>query len=378
MVRIRRCWALGAVALVVLAMAAVGCGGSDDDESSEGGSGKLVIGSFGGTWGEALELGLAEPFERETGIDVVVNPTVDLAASRAAIESGNNPPEDITDWAWATHNELEKDGLLAKIDYDEFDEATTKQVPEELLGESIVGWAQVGTGLCFDKTEFPDGERQPSTWADFWDTQTFPGKRAMLAWSIEPEPEFGLVAAGEAGSDPKPDPGQLYPLDVDLAFEQVEKLRPSIAAFPESPSVIVQLLIDGEVAMAPCFTHRAWSLIDSGFEDRIGVSFDQARSVTQTWAVWKDAPNRENAMKFIAWAFKPENQARWAQLANAAPSNPAALKEMPEEARERAVTSPTHETTFHKDDSYYIGETEGKTNHELITERWLEFAGSGG
>jgi putative spermidine/putrescine transport system substrate-binding protein len=362
------------LALVTFALVVAGCGG-DDDDSGEAGSGKLVIGSFGGTWGEAIELGLAEPFEQETGIEVVVNPTVDLAASEAAIESGNAPPEDITDYSFAQHNELQQKGLLAPIDYGEFDEKTRSDVPEELLGKYIVGWATIGEGLCFNKEAFPDDGPQPATWADFWDTEKFPGDRAMLDWSIEPETEFGVIAAGGAGPGPKPDEGKLYPLDIDLAFDQLEKLEPHISTFTDSPSVIMQLVVDGEVAMAPCFTHRAQSLIASGFEDRIGLSYEQARVIPQTWAVWKNAANKENAMKFIAWAFEPENQARWAQLANAAPSNEAALDELPKEAREAAVTDPSHETTFRKSDAWYIEEVNGKTNFQRIIDRWEQFAG---
>ncbi len=64
-----------------------------------------------------------------------------------------------------------------------------------------------------------DGAK-PTTWADFYNVEKFPGTR-----SVYDHPrgnlEIALLADGV-------DPAKLYPLDVDRAFKKLATLKPSI------------------------------------------------------------------------------------------------------------------------------------------------------
>jgi putative spermidine/putrescine transport system substrate-binding protein len=359
--------------LVVLALCALalgaGCGGDDDDENSAGGKGKLVINSYGGTWGEAIELGFIEEFERETGIEVELLSTADTAKSKLALETGNEPPEDIVDTGYANSIPLAEAGLLEPIPWDEFDPEVVDPLPESVKREYAAEWGGFAMGLCYDKRKFPDGGPQPSNWADYWDFEKFPGKRGHPLWvtgAAEPMPEFALLADGVA-------PEELYPIDAERAFAKMDELRPNVPKFAATPPELGQQLVDGTVVMELCFTHRVNKLIDGG-ADFIGISFDQARTQNDAFIVWKDAPNKENAMQFIEFILRKEQQARWARLGYTAPVHPDAGGELPEEVAARIATSPQNlPETFAKDEEYYADAQDGTTNQERLTEAFQEW-----
>ncbi|MDL2403801.1 extracellular solute-binding protein [Rhizobium mayense] len=323
--------------------------------------GKLVISSWGGNWGKSIQLGLVDAFEKKTGIKVQLLSTQDAAKSKAAILSGNQPPEDILDTTYTTGYTLSRDGLLADIDYSKFDQKSLAALPDYVKQKFGFGYGQFAIGICYDKKKFPAG-KEPKTWADFWNVKDFPGKRGMLAWPEERTPEMGLLADGVAVKD-------LYPLDTKAAFKKLEALKGDIPTFPTSPSVLSQMLVDRQVAMEACYTHRVQALIDGGVS-RIGIVFDGARLQTQYFTVWKNAPNKENAMKFLAFVADAAPQAAWAQIGNTGPVNPQAFDLIPKDIAAKLPTSPAYHT-WPKDDQWYVGDAgNGKTNEESLEEQW--------
>ncbi len=361
-----------AVGLLVFAViGASGCGGSSDEAAKGGkaGTGELVINSYGGAWGDGIQLGLIEPFERETGIKVKLLATSDAAKSRLAIQSGNKPPEDLIDTTHAETIPVAKAGLLEPLPYSKWDKATVSQLPAHAKYEYSVAALGFAEGLCFDKRKFPDGKPQPKNWADFWNVKKFPGRRGMRSWVTDgPEPEVALLADGVARED-------LYPIDQKRAFAKLDELKPHVRWY-ETPPEVGQALIDGSVSMATCYTHRFYALIDGG-ADFIGVSFDQARTAYDDFAVWKNAPNKENALKFLEFALRKENQARWARIGLTAPINPEAGRELPKEAAERIATSAENlPKTFSHNENYYAKQQDGTTNWARLQKQWQEWVRS--
>jgi putative spermidine/putrescine transport system substrate-binding protein len=366
----RRLTAICVLATVCVAALGSGCGDDDDDGGESGGSKKLVINSFGGAWAEAFELGMVQPFEAETGIDVTLLSTMDAAKSRLAIESGNEPPEDMPVTGLSTAAPLAEAGLLEPIPWDDFDQGVVDALPEETKGEYVANWAAWAYGLCYDKRAFPDGKPQPSNWADYWDFEKFPGPRGHPEWVIgasDPMPEFPLLADGTPVDD-------LYPIDAERAFAKMDELRPHVAKFAKTPPELGQQLVDGSVVMEPCFTHRMNALINGG-ADFIGISFDQARVNLDGYSVWKDAPNKENAMKLIEFILRPENQARWARIGFTVPVHPDALERLPKEIRARIAPVPGSEgaKTFWNGTEYYAEQQDGETNYDRLSEQFKEW-----
>jgi putative spermidine/putrescine transport system substrate-binding protein len=138
----------------------------------------------------------------------------------------------------------------------------------------------------------------------------------MLAWGSDPALQNALLADGVAPED-------LYPLDIERAFEKLGELQTAIPTYAES---------SGELLPASGFSRGA-------------ISYDQAEIINEAYVVWKDAPNKENAMRFLAYIMEPENQARWARLSNASPANPDAFKPIPEDVAKILPTSPANAAT---------------------------------
>lgn len=331
--------------------------------------GRLVISSFGGAWGDALQKGFVGPFEAETGIDVVLLPSQNLTRTVAALDAGHLPDVDIVDGGPIWFAPLIRDSYLQPIDYGYLDAETSAAIPSSARRPYEMVYGAFAVALCFDNRVFPASGTQPSGWSAYFDTDRFPGKRAQLDWaSGDVTPEIALLAAGHTID-------RLYPLDVDSALAMQARILPSTLTFPRSPAVLQQLLIDGEITMFPCLAHRAQKLIDDGF-NRMSIAWQQAQLKRQSFAVWRNAQNRENAMRFLAYVATARAQARWAIVGKIGPINPEAFRYIPSEILPQLPTSPAHRETFYTDEDWYIAAApEGKqTRFEWITqELWPEF-----
>jgi putative spermidine/putrescine transport system substrate-binding protein len=363
--------AIVTLAVVTASAVITGCGSDDSGGAASGKTNELVIDSFGGSWGDAQLRGFIEPFESATGIKVTLLPTQDIAKTKAAIQAGDTPPVDISDGDFRAVAGLSASDLLEPIDYTAWDEATLSQVPAKFRQQYAIGWARTAFGICWDSKTFPDDGLQPAGWADFWNTTKFPGKRAMLAWNADPFPEGPLLADGVA-------PADLYPLDIDKSLAKLRELKADIPTFPESLASLQQLLVDGNVSMIDCFSHRYQGLVQSGLKN-LRFSFAQAKELDETYFVWKNAPNKANAMKFLAFVQQAQNQANWAKIAYAGPVNDDALALMPADVAKHLPTHPDNLTKmFPSDDDWYTQQRpDGQTNYDyLVSSAWPKWQGS--
>jgi len=61
---------------------------------------------------------------------------------------------------------------------------------------------------------------------EFWDVENFPGERGMVTYAAEVLP----IAAQAAGARHD----QVYPIDLVLAFQKLEEIKPHIAVWTTS------------------------------------------------------------------------------------------------------------------------------------------------
>jgi len=159
-------------------------------------------------------------------------------------------------------------------------------------------------------------DNPPQSWVDMWDFENFPGGRAMYR-----KPYYNLeTALMGAGVDPK----KLYPLDVELAFEQLEKIRPHIVTWWPSGAASAQLIRDGEVDILNAWNGRAQSAIADGAKAE--MTFNQQLLDFDCMVIPKGAPNKDLAMKVLAKFLTPEYQARLPLYINYGPSNAKAFE----------------------------------------------------
>lgn len=259
---------------------------------------------WGGSWNEAYNKGVFDPFTAETGIKVTHDEWGgELAKLRTQIESNAI----IYDFVSVEAPALEigcAEGLFEKLPDDVYAQKDN-YLPGTIhpCGMASDTWATV---MVYDGNKLKDG---PTSWADFWDVEKIPGKRGMLG-GAQYTLENALMADGVA-------PGEVYNVlrsegGVDRAFAMLDKIKPHVVWWTSSTNAL-QNLSAGEVVMTDLYNARVTAENDKGSNYKIvweaGFFYG-----TDMWAIVKGAPNRDNAVKFVEFFAKPENQAGFPKL----------------------------------------------------------------
>jgi putative spermidine/putrescine transport system substrate-binding protein len=165
--------------------------------------------------------------------------------------------------------------------------------------------------------------------------------------------EAALLADGVA-------PADLYPLDLDRAFKKLDTIKSDIIWW-SSGAQSQQLLASAETPFGSFWNGRLVALADSGVT--VETSWDQNITAADSLVVPKGAPNKAEAMKFIALATSAKPQAEMAAATGYAPINLDAPAEMDPEIR---ATLPDQQaaTQVNADMNYWA------EHRDEIGERW--------
>ena len=212
----------------------------------------IVVNGSGGSLAEVLKKLFEDPFTEQTGIKVRATAPVSLPKLKAMVESGN-VEWDLTELNGDDVVLATKEGWLEEIDYSIVD--PENELPEMAKLPTAMVRASYSTVLGFRTDRFPE-DKQPKTWADFWDVENFPGPR-----SLENSPKCNLEFALLADGVPL---DELYPLDVDRAFAKLDEIKDHIPVWWDNGAQHVQLLVDGEVNMTSCWNGRITPLKSEG------------------------------------------------------------------------------------------------------------------
>jgi putative spermidine/putrescine transport system substrate-binding protein len=268
--------------------------------------GTLVVASAGGAYQEAQRKAFFEPFGAKFGIKIVEQGPADYGRIKAMV-LGKNVEWDVVDVETERVPWLAKQGLLEPLDYSVI---SKKDLLPEAVSEYGIISNFVSYVLAYSTKRFPPGQA-PRSWADFWDVTKFPGSRALWKDPIS-SLTVALMADGVA-------PQQLYPLDVDRAFRSLDKIKPHVSVWYETGAQQVQLVTSGEVALLLGWNGRIASVQKEGAS--VAYVWDQGILASASFVVPKGAPNKQTAMKFIAFAVGPEEQAKFATHIPYGPTN---------------------------------------------------------
>ena len=267
----------------------------------------INITTYGGAFGEALNESLAKPFTAETGIGTTMVDNSDPPTRlKAEVEAGN-VTSDVFDVEQSDVLRLCDEGLIEPIDPAilpagaDGSTAADDFLPHALheCATAIMVWSTV---IAYDTSAFADAA--PTTVADFFDVQKFPGKRGFIKrpkYTLE----FALLADGVPAAE-------VYdvlstPEGVDRAFAKLDTIKDQIVWW-EAGAQAPQLLADKEVTMTLAYNGRIFDAIIQ--ENRpFGFVWDGSNLDMDYWVVPMGAPNREAAMQFIAFAADPVRQA---------------------------------------------------------------------
>lgn len=261
--------------------------------------GEVVMQDPGGAYGDALRAVMYDSFEKETGIDVV---TVQEARSgpriKAQVEAGK------TEWdltfIFDQETKLLGDCCLADIDYSKLSpeaQETLATMPENLKRPKGVALQVIGVAMVYNTDTYTDS--RPQSWADFWDTEKFPGKRCLPAW-----PRFVMEAALMADGVPK---DQIYPIDMDRALKKIAEIKPHVSKWWTTSAQAPQLLLDGEADMCMAYTGSSSILALEGAP--LEVEWNQGFVYYDFFSIPKGAPHYDNALKLLSWRLDAKRAA---------------------------------------------------------------------
>ncbi len=289
--------------------------------------GQLVFVSWGGDAVDAYDDAYGKAFEDEAGIRVRQDgsgPTE--GAIQAQFESGS-PTWDIVDADAFSAETLGKKGMIEPIDYDVVDKSKMRDGFGWEYSASSYFFSYI---IAYDAAKY--GDNPPKTMADFFDTDTFPGKRSMYKWGAGMW-EALLMGDGVAQAD-------LYPLDLERAHNKLKAFKEHVISFWGNGAESQTLMLNGEASMAIIWSTRA-RLIEQDTEGDVSFTWQDGVISPGAMAVIKGNPGgAEAAMKFIASAQDPEKQLVMFDMLSQGPANPAADDLIPEDERRFNPVSP--------------------------------------
>lgn len=275
-------------------------------------AGVLNILDWGGAYGQSHALAYNAPFEAETGIRITVADADNPATPIKAMVEAGNVTADVASVEYADAVRLCDEGALEEIDLSILSPAADGTAAEDDFIEGALTDCFVATDvysmvLAYDDSKFPDGAK-PQSPADFFDLAAFPGKRTMRK-GAKFNLELALMADGV-------EPDQVYevlstPEGVDRAFAKLETIKNDVIWW-EAGAQPPQLLADGEVTMAYAFNGRIFNAA-IGENKPFNIIWNGQVYEMEGWVIPKGAPNKENALKYIAFSTKPEQLAKAAE-----------------------------------------------------------------
>jgi putative spermidine/putrescine transport system substrate-binding protein len=277
---------------VVLAMgAALLAAGSASAQQRD-----LTIVSWGGAYQDAQREVFFRPFQQQSGTRLLEE-TWDggVGVLRAKIQSGAN------NWDLV---QVESEELLLGCEEGLFDRMDFAAIGGEqrfipaAVSECGVGNILYSFVLAYDRGRMSTA---PTSWADFFDTRRFPGKRGLRR-GPKTTLEIALLADGVA-------PGEVYKLlatdaGVDRAFRKLESIRGDLVWW-ERGSQPAQWLASGEVVMTDAYNGRITAANQNDGRN-FGIAWSNNLFTLDSWVIMKGSPNRAQAIAYLNFWAQPQ------------------------------------------------------------------------
>ncbi|BGE66926.1 TPA: polyamine ABC transporter substrate-binding protein [Pseudomonas aeruginosa] len=260
-------------------------------------AGDLTVVSFGGTSKDVQTEAFFRPFEKAKNQKMIIGEyNGEMGKIKAMVDTAS------VNWDVV---QIEGPELLRGCDEGLFEHIdptrlgnTSDYVPGTLsdCGAGLLVWSMV---MAYDGSRLTSA---PMGWADFWDTQKFPGKRSLRKGA-----KYTLEIALLADGVPKEDLYKVLatPEGVERAFRKLDQIKPSIQWW-ESGAQPMQFLASGDVVMSTAYNGRVFAAQEEGAPMK--VVWNESLYAIDFWAIPKGSPNKQAAEDFIAFSLRPEQQ----------------------------------------------------------------------
>lgn len=268
----------------------------------------LTFVSYGGIYQDGQAKAAVEPFGVVSGAKILEDGPTDNAKLRAQVESKN------VTWDVVDTTNVFAAGQCGKL-FQPLDTSIvdTSKIPKALLADKCsVPAMSFGLIVMYNKKKF--GANPPTTWADFYDTAKYPGKRGIEGQSSDVDPgvlEGALLADGVA-------PSAMYPLDATRAIKKMDSIRKD-SVFWSTGAQAQQLLESGQVDMAMLWSGRAYSAVKNGAP--YAPMWNQWMPAADAIVVPMNAPNAKASMALLNYYVGAKQQAKLTELTSYSPIN---------------------------------------------------------
>jgi len=296
---------MGLAALVLLA-------GSTSFSSLSLAQDSVTVVSFGGDYQAAERQAMYAPTAEKLGITINEDSLTGIADVRLQVQGGATS-WDIVELGRQYCLSDEAETLFEPLDFSLIPNAA--DLGEGTSGERwVLGPVYYSYVLAWSTKAY--GDNPPQNWADFFDTEKFPGKRALYA-----QPRFMLELALRGDGVPRED---VYPIDLERALDKIRSIKDDVAVFYTSHGQSVQLIKDGEVDLLVMGDGRAVAAQKDGAD--VQFTYNDGIIDAGCLAIPKGAPNKELAMKVINEFLAPDIQANIPAAFHYGPVNPKAYE----------------------------------------------------
>lgn len=285
----------------------------------------LTIVSWGGAYTASQEKAYHDPYMKmNPGVNIINDDSAaeGLAKLRAQVESGN-VTWDLVDMVASAAITACDEGLAMEIDPDEWLAPAPDGTPASK--DFFAGTLTPGGTNCFIpqivysttfgyRTDMLDNK--PTSIADVFDLEKFPGKRSLEKNVANGNLEWALIADGVPAD-------KVYevlstPEGVDRAFAKLDTIKDHVVWWTKGAQP-PQLLADGEVVMASAYNGRLFSAIAEKNQP-IAMMWDYQVFDLDGWVVPVGTKNLDAVKKYLHFATDTQRLADQAKYISYGPA----------------------------------------------------------
>jgi len=282
----------------------------------------LTVVSWGGAYTESQVRAYHNPYMEQNPDITIINDDGSanaLAGLRAQSQAGN-VTWDLVDMLPSDAQLACEEGLILPIDHDAMLAPAPDGTPASedflpgSLGDCFIPQIVYSTVLTFNTEMFPE-DNQPSSIADLFDVENFPGRRAL-----QDRPgtnlEWALYADGVH-------PDEIYdvlrtPEGVDRAFAKLDTIKDHLVFWTEG-SQAPQLLADKEVAFSTGYNGRMFNAAEVEGQP-FKIIWDGQVVEWDGWVVPAGGDNVDVVMDYLYWATDSQRLADQAKYISYGPA----------------------------------------------------------
>ncbi len=319
----------------------------------------LTIVTFGGAFENAVNKALFEPFTAKTGIPIVKEQyDGGLAKLRGMVEA-KNTTWDVIDLESNDAIAGCDEGLLQKLDPKLLGDVSDF-IPGAVLPCAVASmvWSTV---YAYDTTRLTTA---PSTMADFFDLQKFPGKRGLRK-SPKGALEWSLIADGVPVAEVYKTLGT--PEGVERAFKKLSTIKKDIVWW-EAGAQPPQLLADGAVAMTMAYNGRI-RVAQLEAKRPFAIVWDGQVYDYEWWGIPTGAKNVKASQDFVSYASQADNIWKLSNYIPYAPPRKSAVGKVDPQVLPHLPTAPDNFKNALQVDAEFWADNFDSLNSRFLT--WL-------